>query len=168
MWKLPLAFVCENNLYASNQAAVDYRPVQDISAYAAAYGIPGVAVDGNDVVAVYTAGFTAVSRARRGLGPTLIVCNTYRMLFHSCAALRQPGTRSTEEIAEWKQRDPIGRFVNHLTANGIATADDVAVVRDRVMRDVEGAVAFAESSPFPNQGVMAKSVRRLKGENGGT
>lgn len=158
LWKLPLLFVCENNQYASNQAASDQRVVQDISINAAAYGMPGVAVDGNDVVAVHEAGSAAVTRARGGEGPTLIVCNTYRVLFHSMRAIVPSETRDADEIAEWKQRDPIGRYENRLIIKGVATANDVAALRARVARELEDAVAFAESSPFPSPADVRANV----------
>src|SRR5467141_2405448 len=83
LWKLPLLFVCENNRYGAGNAVESVRPVTDISLHAPAYGIPGVSVDGNDVLAVRAAAREAVERARRGDGPTLLHCKTFRMLFHA-------------------------------------------------------------------------------------
>jgi acetoin:2,6-dichlorophenolindophenol oxidoreductase subunit alpha len=126
--------------------------VADISMHAAAYGMPGVSVDGNDVLAVRDATWAAVERARRGEGPTLIHCKTFRSLFHAMRDVPPPETRSADLLAEWRSRDrdPISRFEDHLTGNGIVTNADVRAMRDQVTRDLDAAVDFAEASPYPD------------------
>ena len=150
IWKLPLIFVCENNQYAANNAVEVQRKVPDVSAHAGAYDMPGVTIDGNDVLGVYETTSDAVERARRGDGPTLIECKTYRWHFHAMRNTPPPDTRPAEEIAAWKARDPIARFETHLKAQGLITDDEVAAIRDRVKRDLDEAVAFADASPFPD------------------
>ena len=108
-WKLPAIFVCENNLYATEVPFGKATGNPDIASRAAAYGLPGVAVDGNDVLAVYQAAGEAVARARAGGGPTLIECRTYRTRAHA-EGMRDAGYRTQEEIAAWKERDPIQLF----------------------------------------------------------
>jgi acetoin:2,6-dichlorophenolindophenol oxidoreductase subunit alpha len=150
IWKLPLIFVCENNQYAANNAVEVQRKVPDVSAHAGAYDMPGVTIDGNDVLAVYETTSDAVERARRGDGPTLIECKTYRWHFHAMRNTPPPDTRPADEIAAWKSQDPIARFETHLKAQGLITDDDVAAIRDRVKGDLDEAVAFADASPFPD------------------
>src|SRR5213594_1750133 len=152
LWKLPLIFVCENNQYGAGNAVESVRAVTDISLHAPAYGMPGVSVDGNDVLAVRDATGEAVERARRGAGPTLIHCKTFRSLFHAMRDVPPPETRSADLLATWRgrDRDPVTRFEDSLTGRGIVTAAEVQAIRDTVKRDLEAAVAFAEASPYPD------------------
>ncbi|PYM93410.1 MAG: pyruvate dehydrogenase (acetyl-transferring) E1 component subunit alpha [Candidatus Rokuibacteriota bacterium] len=152
LWKLPLLFVCENNRYGAGNAVESVRAQTDISLHAPAYGMPGVSVDGNDVLAVRDAASEAVERARRGDGPTLLHCKTFRMLFHAMRDAPQPDMRPTDVVAAWRgrDRDPVTRFEDHLTSRGIATAVEAQRIRDAVKRDLEAAVAFAEASPYPD------------------
>jgi TPP-dependent pyruvate/acetoin dehydrogenase alpha subunit len=152
LWKLPVIFVCENNQYGAGNAIDSVRPVTDIALHAPAYGLPGVSVDGNDVLAVRDATCAAVERARRGEGPTLIHCRTFRSLFHAMRDVPPPETRSADLLAEWRgrDRDPIGRFEDDLTARGLVTEAEVQAIRDRVTRDLDAAVSFAEASPYPD------------------
>jgi TPP-dependent pyruvate/acetoin dehydrogenase alpha subunit len=149
VWKLPIVFVCENNQYAANNAVAVQHPKVDIAAHAAAYAMPGVEVDGNDVLAVREAAATAVSRAR-GEGPSLLECKTYRQRFHAMRAVIPPETRPADEIAAWTARDPIARFERHLLGLGTVSADEIEKVRAQVTADLDAAVAFAEASPFPD------------------
>jgi TPP-dependent pyruvate/acetoin dehydrogenase alpha subunit len=149
VWKLPLLFVCENNHYGAGNFIDTTRVVPDVSAHAAAYGMPGISVDGNDVMAVYEAAEAAVERARKGAGPTLIECKTYRWLFHAMRHVPPPDTRPAEQVADWKGRDPIARFEAQLLAEGAVTTDQITELRADVQRELEAAVAFAEASPFP-------------------
>jgi acetoin:2,6-dichlorophenolindophenol oxidoreductase subunit alpha len=114
--------------------------------------MPGVSVDGNDVLAVRDATAEAVARARRSDGPTLIHCKTFRWLFHSMRDAPPPETRAAGLLAAWKarDRDPIARFEDSLTGRGVVPTAEVQVIRDRVTRDLEAAVAFAEASPYPD------------------
>jgi len=152
VWKLPLLFVCENNQWGADNAVESVRVVQDIAAHANAYGIPGVTVDGNDVSAVREAAETAVERARRGEGPTLLHCKTFRWLFHAMRDVPPPETRDPKVLESWKSpaRDAIARHEGDLTGRGILTAADTQAMRERVKRDLETAVDFAEASPYPD------------------
>jgi len=150
VWKLPIVFVCENNQYAANNAVGVQHPSADIATHAVPFGIPGVIVDGNDVLAVGETTDTAVTRARRGGGPTLVECKTYRWLFHAMRNAPPPETRQADEIATWKKRDPIASFERHLLAERVLSGAEVDAMRGRVQRDLEDAVAFAEASPFPD------------------
>ena len=152
VWKLPLIFVCENNQYGADNAVESVRVTTDIALHAPAYGMPGVTVDGNDVLAVRDATAQAVERARRGDGPTLIHCRTFRWLFHAMRDVPPPETRRAELLAQWRgpDRDPIARFEDRLTAQGIVTEADVLAIRAQVERDLRAAVDFAEASPYPD------------------
>ena len=150
LWKLPVLFVCENNLYALSTPLKEATALPRISDRAMAYGIPGIHVDGNDVLAVYAHAQEAVGRARRGDGPTLLDCATYRFFGHFTG---DPGRgityRSKEEMEEWLERCPIKKLYRYLIDSGAmndATAREIAA---RVEAVTEAAVAFAESSPWP-------------------
>lgn len=150
VWKLPIVFVCENNQYAANNAvAVQHRNI-DLAVHAGSYGLPGTTVDGNDVLAVREASRLAIERARRGEGPTLLECKTYRWYFHAMRAVAPPETRPADEIAAWKERDPIARLSGELVARRLLTESDVGGLQRQVHADLQDAVAFAEASPFPD------------------
>jgi len=147
IWDLPVIFVCENNLYAASTPVSRSCKIENIADRAAAYGMPGVVVDGNDVLAVYQASRQAIERARRGGGPTLIECKTYRLCGHSRS---DPRTyRSREEEAEWQERDPIPRFRQWLLAEQRFTANQLNKVDQDVEEIIDEAITFAESSPEP-------------------
>jgi len=150
VWRLPIVFVCENNQYAANNAVAVQHPRPEIASHAAAYAMPGVTVDGNDVLAVREATAEAVGRARRGEGPTLLECATYRWHFHAMRAAVPPETRPPEEIASWKARDPIARFEHEGLERGALTVPEIRALRDEVKAALDEAVAFAEASPFPD------------------
>jgi TPP-dependent pyruvate/acetoin dehydrogenase alpha subunit len=150
VWKLPIVFVCENNQYAANNAVAVQHPGPDIAAHAGPYQMPGVVVDGNDVLAVAAATGEAVSRARRGEGPSLLECKTYRWHFHFMRATLPPETRPPAEVAAWKARDPIARLAQRGLGDGWLTAADLTTLRERVRAELAEAVAFAEASPFPD------------------
>ena len=147
-WKLPMIYVCENNMYAAQTAAAATHAMPDVAGRAAGYGIPGVVVDGNDVFAVYQAASAAVERARGGAGPSLIECKTYRWRAHTERA-GQPDPRDPVEREAWMHRDPIALLERQLREQG--ELDDAALqgMEGEVMRTLEAAVAFAEASPFP-------------------
>jgi len=120
IWKLPLIFVCENNGYAVNTPASYAIPIDDIYKRAACYSMPGMAVDGNDVVAVHDAAAELVERARQGQGPSLLECRTYR--WHGHFETKAPtDTRPPEEIAAWKKKCPVAAMERKLLAAGIVT-----------------------------------------------
>jgi len=150
LWKLPIVFVCENNQYAANNAVAVQHPRPDIASHAAAYDMPGVTVDGNDVLDVHARTGEAVARARRGEGPSLLECQTYRWHFHAMRNTPPPETRSPDEILSWKARDPIARLEQHGLERGLLSAAEIGAMRERVKSDLEAAVAFAEQSPFPD------------------
>jgi pyruvate dehydrogenase E1 component alpha subunit len=150
LWKLPIVFVCENNQYAANNAVAVQHPRADIAAHAGPYDMPGVVADGNDVIAVHEATSTAVARARRAEGPSLLECKTYRWHFHAMRHAIPPETRAAEEIATWKARDPIERFERHALDRGLLSAAEIEAIRARVHADLDEAVTFAEQSPFPD------------------
>ncbi len=151
LWKLPLIFVCENNQYGADNAVESTRVIADIALHAPAYGLPGVTVDGNDVLAVRAATAAAAERARRGEGPTLLHCQTFRWLFHAMRDAPPPETRSAELLAEWRRRDrdPITRFEDYLTTQKVLGEADLVALRGTVKRDLQAAVDFAEASPYP-------------------
>jgi pyruvate dehydrogenase E1 component alpha subunit len=147
VWKLPVLFVCENNLYAMGTRQTQVMLLKDISTRAAAYAIPGVSIDGNDVLAVFEAAQEAVKRARNGKGPTLIECKTYRHKGHS---RMDPATYRTEdEVKEWLNRDPIQRFKKHLLENGTISAKEIEQVEQKVADGLKAAVEYATASPDP-------------------
>ena len=150
MLKAPVVFICENNLYATCTPFDQTTQNPDISARAAAYGIPGVAVDGNDVLAVEKAMRKAVARARAGRGPTLIEARTYRTVGHHEGDVLTGTYRTQEEVDAWQRKDPIPAYRKRLTAARIATRKDFKAIETRVDKVVADAVDFALSSPLPD------------------
>ncbi|OIQ00422.1 MAG: pyruvate dehydrogenase (acetyl-transferring) E1 component subunit alpha [Syntrophobacteraceae bacterium CG2_30_61_12] len=155
-WKLPVVFVNENNGYGISCPTCKSMAVADIADRAAAYDIPGVVVDGNDVLAVYEAVAEAVKRARAGAGPSLIECKTYRWRGHfegdACVY------RDDQELADWVKKDPLQRFENKLLADGLLDAAKVESIRQEVARELDAAVAFAEQSPLPEAAEVLEDV----------
>ena len=148
-WKLPMIYVCENNLWAVNTAASVALSVQDVAARAEGYGIPGVVVDGNDIFAVHAATAKAVARARAGDGPTLIECKTYRHRRHT-ERPTQVDIRPRDEIDAWLRKDPIDRLLRHLKSQqGQLTDVEWEDMDADILRSIDNAVAFAKASPFP-------------------
>ena len=147
IWNLPIVFVCENNYYGISMSQARHQAIKDIADRGAAYGIPGIAVDGNDVMAVNEAAREAVDRARKGIGPTLIECKTYRQRGHFEG---DPATYKPEqEQAAWLAKDPLPRFENFLVDNGFFTADELRGFDAAIDAELAAAVQFAEDSPFP-------------------
>lgn len=147
MLKVPAIFVCENNGWAEYTPTHRHSMVETIADRAASYAMPGVVVDGNDMIAMYEAAKTAVDRAREGGGPTLIEAKTYRIRGHSEG---DPALyRSKEEVEYWKGKDPIPRAHQYLLENGIATEAQLAEFRANIMALMDEAVAFAKASPWP-------------------
>ena len=148
VWHLPVVFVCENNLYAMGTRQTRVMLVDNIADRAAGYGIPGVVVDGNDVLAVFEAARVAVDRARRGEGPTLLECKTYRLKGHS--RFDPAAYRPEDEVNEWLKKDAIARFQARLLEMGIITESEIQTTVERTRNDVEEATKFALDSPFPD------------------
>jgi len=142
--------IIENNGYAYSTPTSKQSLLQDLAEKAKAFGIPGHVGDGNDVLQVHTSTAEAVARARRGDGPSLLECQTYRWHFHAMRATPPPETRPADEIATWKARDPIARFEQHVRERGVLSAAEIGAIRERVTADLDAAVAFAEASPFPD------------------
>ena len=156
IWDLPVIFICENNLYAASTPFSLAFKVENVADRATAYGMPGIVVDGNDVLAVYQAGRKAIERARRGDGPTLIECKTYRQCGHSRS---DPRTyRSREEEAQWATRDPIPRFRAWLLKRSFSTVLQVEAIDEAVEQSIDQAIVFAESSPEPTLGDLYTDV----------
>jgi len=151
IWKLPVIFLCENNQYAVTTSYRDTVAVENISDRAQAYNMPGVLVDGQDVMAMYEVTKEAVNRGRSGLGPTLIEARTYRYREHSEVMYRilREEYRKDEEVAEWKERDPIDLFRTLLIEEGIATEDEIQKLQSDIHDAVEEALEFARESPYP-------------------
>jgi pyruvate dehydrogenase E1 component alpha subunit len=147
LWKLPILFFCENNLYGEGTPQDKQAPVKDLSRRAEGYNFPGVIVDGNDVIAVYEATQTAVSRARAGEGPTFIEGKTYRYRGHYEG---DPMVyRSQEELQMWRQRDPIAIFKQRLLSEGVVNEEALTAVNQKVQTLLDEAVEFAANSPEP-------------------
>jgi len=154
-WKLPVIFYCENNGYAITTSATLATSVPDIAIRAAGYGIPGEVVDGQDVLACWAAVDRAASRARAGLGPSLIEAKTYRFREHSEG--RKLVYRSDEEIAAWLRRDPIDLFRAVLSGEGVGLKT-LAGIETAVDAEIEASLEFARSSPDPDPELPAAIV----------
>lgn len=154
---LPVIFVCENNLYALGTPWSENSLVADVATRAKGYGIPGVVVDGQDVLAVYHAAREAVEHARGGGGPTLLECKTYRFTGHW---IGDPHTyRSHEEVAWWKaNRDPVKVFRSELKELAVATDEELDRIEARATSDVEEAVAFGIASPEPDDSALFEDL----------
>jgi pyruvate dehydrogenase E1 component alpha subunit len=146
VWKLPVLFVCVNNLYAMSTPIEKQMNISDLSQRALAYGIRGVAMDGNDAIAVYLAALEAKEYVKAN-GPMLLVLNTYRIMGHSKSDANV--YRTKQEIEQWKKRDPIPRMRRQLLAEKIFTAAELDAIEAQSKKDVEAAVRFAEASPNP-------------------
>jgi len=147
-WKLPMLYVCENNMYAAQTAAAKTHAMPDVAGRAAGYGIPGVVVDGNDVIAVFQAANQAVERARSGGGPTVIECKTYRWRAHT-ERRGQPDPRDAAEREAWLRRDPIALLERQLRGQEELDDAGLAAIEGDIKGAIERAVTFADASPFP-------------------
>lgn len=147
IWKLPVIFVCENNLYAESTPWFYHCAAKDIADRGVAYNMPGVLVDGTDVFAVYEAAGEAVARARRGEGPTLIEARAFRYYGHFQG---DPLTyRTKEEEEEYRRRDPIDQFRRRVLERNLLTAAELDAIDGRAQEVVDAAVRFAQESPYP-------------------
>jgi pyruvate dehydrogenase E1 component alpha subunit len=161
VWKLPVVFVCENNGFGEFTPAQTVTSVRDIAQRAQAYGIPGLIVNGNDVVEVYRYASEAAARARAGEGPTLLECKTYRWEGHVVgeqAFLGAAAYREQEEIDEWKKRCPLIRFQKFAVEAGRVNAADLKKIEDDTAAELEKAVAFARESPLPDPAEVTDDV----------
>ena len=160
IWKLPVVFVCENNQYAVSSSFKKMVASENISDRAASYNIPGVLVDGQDVIAMYEAVSQAVARARSGQGPSLIEGRTYRYEEHSLGLgriVRAP-YRDEEEVDQWKQRDPIGIHTERLLSQHIATQEEIDGLDEEVIKQIDEALEFARESPYPEPSALFEDM----------
>ena len=157
--RLPILFVCENNLYATHSPLRARQVSPDIAPRAAAHGVPGLTVDGNDVVAVYEAAQDAVARARRGEGPTLLEAKTYRWREHVGPNYDTDlGYRTQAELDAWMAHDPLAAHARRLEEVAVLTAAERAAVDARLDAEVAAAVDFARRSPFPEPSALFTDV----------
>lgn len=158
LYNLPCVFVCENNGYGEYTPQASHQAVVDVADRAAGYGMPGVVVDGMDVIAVHEAAGEAIARARKGDGPTLLECKTYR--FYDHVGVRGMGLnyRSDEELERWQKKDPIDQLEARLIEAGILTKTRIDKVHKKVRDQVEEAIKFAEDAPMPDASELLKDV----------
>lgn len=156
IWKLPVVYICENNQYALSMPFQKGFAIERISERAASYGMPGVTVDGNDLVLVYKAVADAVTRARAGEGPTLIEAITYRWRGHSKSDRQRYRTKA--EVKEWQARDPIARLRDRLVAAHLYTSEALQQLAQQAQQAIEEAVAFAEAAPDPDPDTVMDGV----------
>ncbi|CDZ74589.1 Pyruvate dehydrogenase E1 component subunit alpha [Peptoniphilus sp. ING2-D1G] len=149
IWKLPVIFVCENNGYGISVSQKRHQAITDISIRAKSYNMPGITVDGNDVFAVYEAVKEAVSSARKGHGPSLIECKTYRQRGHFEGDMTV--YRSDEELEFWIKKDPIPRMEKYLLENNIFTDEEIEEENKIVDEMIKEAEEFANNTPFPKE-----------------
>lgn len=147
IWRLPVIFVCENNYYGMSMSAAEHLSVANVADRAAAYGMPGRIVDGNDVLAVYATVSEAAGRARGGEGPSLIECKTFRRGGHSADDVQS--YRPKDELARWLEKDPILRLKNVLLDERLATEAEMRAIDAAAAEEIAAAVNYAEASPFP-------------------
>lgn len=156
IWKLPVVFVCENNGYGMSMSAERSTAVENVADRAAAYDMPGVIVDGNDLSAVAQASQAACERARNGDGPTLIENKTYRWRGHSKSDRNR--YRTKDEIEGWMAKDPIIRFQNEMKAYGLIDDEAIEEIKTTVEKEIEAGIEFAKSSPAPRVEDLAEYV----------
>lgn len=161
-WKLPVVLLCENNLYGVSVAIHRVCNIDHIAHRAAAYNIPGVIVDGNDVFAVYDAVTVAAVRARKGLGPTLIEAKTYRWRGHyeGDPQVYKPQA----EADEWKKKDPIAKLRQMLLDHKPGLAEQLSSIEQAVEQEIEAAVLFAKQSPYPRAEQVSTDVYAMDNE----
>ncbi|MFM8649837.1 MAG: thiamine pyrophosphate-dependent dehydrogenase E1 component subunit alpha [Actinomycetota bacterium] len=146
---LPIVFACENNEYGEFTPRDKTMAITDIVDRAAGYGMPGVIVDGMDVIAVHEAALEAVERARTGGGPSLIEAKTYRFYNHHGVQNLGLKYRSDDEVARWKERDPIFTLEDRMVENKVATRQQFEDIWTQLRNDIDNAIKFAEESPIP-------------------
>jgi Pyruvate/2-oxoglutarate dehydrogenase complex, dehydrogenase (E1) component, eukaryotic type, alpha subunit len=159
LWKLPLVFVCENNLFAATTPSYKTLPQPDIAKRADGYAMPGVIADGNDVLDVYEKSLEAVERARKGEGPTLLECKTYRVEGHCMVIKDLPQHRQRKEVEGWAGRDPIDLLEKRLLGDGEVENGFREQLFREILQEFSDAVEFAKSSPFPNIGSFKSSIQ---------
>ena len=157
--RLPVVFICENNLYGISVSQKQHQAIEDISIRSVAYNMPGITIDGNDVSAVYHTSGEAIQRARAGEGPTLVECKTYRWRGHYEGDPNQGRRyRTLEEIQAWMKKCPIKRFEATLVKEKVLNKKKMMEIRKEVEKKIEEAVAFANQSPFPDPNDIFEDV----------
>ena len=156
IWKLPVIFICENNLYGMSTSTERSTAVPNVADRASAYAMPGVITDGNNFAEVTEAVAAAVSRARNGEGPSLIEHKTYRIRGHSKSDRNR--YRTKEEIASWEARDPIGRFEADLKAYDLITDEEIAAIARGAEDEISAAIEAAKQAPSPDVRDVTKFV----------
>ncbi|MFC1909228.1 thiamine pyrophosphate-dependent dehydrogenase E1 component subunit alpha [Chloroflexota bacterium] len=157
--RLPVLFICENNFYAVNSPQRTRQSADNIPQRAESYMMPGVRVDGNDVIAVFKAARDAVERARKGKGPTLIECRTYRWMAHVGPNYDfESGARPKEELDEWMEKCPIKRYEEFLLNQNIISASEMMQITNEVDKEIEETVISGKDSPFPHENELLDDV----------
>jgi pyruvate dehydrogenase E1 component alpha subunit len=156
VFKVPVVFICNNNQYAYSTPLERQMAVENVADRAAAYGLPGEIIDGNDILAVWQATNRAIERARAGQGPTLIECKTFRMTGHS--AHDDAGYVPPELFEFWEERDPIRKFERFLTQRGVVSASGIEEMQKRINREIDEAIQLAEKDSFPEPEDCLKDV----------
>ena len=156
IWNLPVLYFCENNQYAMSMDSRKSARVENISSRAAAYDIPGVTVDGNDIIEVYNATCQAVQRARAGQGPTLIEAKTYRWKGHSKSDKQR--YRTKEEVKEWQEKDPISHFAQRLIEAKLLDEAGRAQLEASAQAEIEASIEFAKNSPDPDPATILEGI----------
>ncbi|TKJ30354.1 MAG: pyruvate dehydrogenase (acetyl-transferring) E1 component subunit alpha [Chloroflexi bacterium B3_Chlor] len=156
IWSLPVVYVCENNQYGMSMSTRRAFKIEKMAQRAASYGMPGVTVDGNDVVEVYEAASEAVERARAGEGPTLLECITYRWKGHSKSD--QELYRTKDEIESWKNKEPIRRFLELLITQRVISEDEARKIEEEARRTIGEALEYARASPEPEVDTILEGV----------
>jgi len=149
IWKLPIVYICENNLYGMSSPICKMTNVKNLAERSISYGMPSLIVDGNDILLVKEAVMKAVDIAREGGGPTFIECKTYRQCGHSKSDQRE--YRTKEEEKEWEKKDPIQRFKEKILKEGLATQEELARVEKEVENEIEEAAKFSMDSSLTKQ-----------------
>jgi pyruvate dehydrogenase E1 component alpha subunit len=151
-----VVFVCENNKYGMSMDVGKAMAVPNVADRAAAYAMPGTVVDGNDLPAVAAAARVAVARARRGEGPSLVECKTYRLRGHSKSDRNL--YRTKDEIEAWRKRDPIARLRDELVAAGRFEPEELGAIEKSAQAEIEAALEFAKASPEPDPAQLTRDV----------
>lgn len=156
LWKLPVVYLCENNFYAQTTPQSDHQPINDVVDRAKAYHMPAAIADGMDVLAVYSKVREAVERARKGEGPTLVECKTYRYRGHWEG---DPEVyRTKEEIKEWKKKDALKKFKEYLLRKDVVGAEELLLIEQRVDDELKGAIEYGKDSPPPRLEIALEDV----------
>jgi acetoin:2,6-dichlorophenolindophenol oxidoreductase subunit alpha len=158
LWKLPVVYVCENNLY-TEYTHVSETLAGDLLARGTAFGVASEGVDGQDVRAVYAVASRMIDRARAGQGPSFLVCNTYRYTGHHVGDINREYYRSKQEEQQWKtERDPLKNFSEWMISQGLADRGSLDLIQDQVRQEMKAAVEFAIAAPYPSPDKVGQDV----------